>query len=143
MYKQISFSVFKKSAPVILLLIAGSFPGHASTNPLLGTWQLDHERTIAEVKKIKGISEGLLNFFTTFRDNSIFKYTENKKITIRNDRSIEQEYQVTAATSNSTTIKIIGGQGMGYEQTYYFDNDAMYVLTSKFKVKQYYRRVTK
>lgn len=147
MYKQISPSPPKKAAPLIvlflLLFIAVNISGNASANPLVGTWQLDHERTIAEASKMKDISPSLLNFLKIFKDNSTFKYTENKKITLRNNKAIEQQYQVTGSTSNSITIKILGGQAISYEQTYYFEDDAMYALTSKYKVKQYYRRVTK
>lgn len=126
----------------LMLLISLAFiPAASWANPLVGLWQLDHERTIAEVNKIKDLPQSLRSFFLTYKDTFVYKFTEDKKYTIRNGKSVEQSYKILNTTENSISIKFLGGQMKNYELTYFFDKDAMYVLTSKYKVKQYYKKI--
>lgn len=118
---------------------------YSTTNwasPLVGNWRYDHDRTVNEVSKIKELPQSLRSFYELYQDNAIYKFTNDKKYSIKNGKSVEQAYEVTGSGKNSVSIKFTGGQMKDYVITYYFENDAMYVLTSKYKLKQYYKRVS-
>lgn len=122
--------------PLLALYSVTSF-----ANPLLGSWQLDHDRTVSELNKIKDLPPSLRSFLESYQDDSIYKFTKNKKYSIRNGKSVEQSYEIVSSGDNSVSIKYLSGQMKDYVTTYYFEKDAMYVLTSKYKVKRYYKRI--
>lgn len=124
-----------------ILVFLGLYSVTGLASPLIGSWQLDHDRTVSELNKINNLPQGLRSFLESYQDDSVYKFTKDKKYSIKNGNSVEQAYEIISSSGNSVTIKLVGGQMKNYQITYYFEKNAMYVLTSKYKVKRYYKRI--
>ena len=91
------------------------------SNPLIGNWKSDKEKTLLEVRKVANIPEKVRSYL---EDDLFGKleiiFTKNKIYTEFDDIKYEGTYEVINQTDNSITIKTWNKFFSEYENyTYY------------------------
>ncbi len=127
--------------PLIIFLM--TFSQMTYSNPLIGNWKSDKEKTLLEVRKVANIPEKVRSYL---EDDLFGKleiiFTKNKIYTEFDDIKYEGTYEVINQTDNSITIKTWNKFFSEYENyTYYFDGESMYGLTTDYNIKEYFKKI--
>lgn len=127
----------------LLLIIIFLFIPHASyANPLVGEWVSDRDRTMAEVRKVENVPKKANDYFESAFGKLHVKFTENKIYTEYDGVKDEFPYEVVRIKDDSITIKGWSNLIKKYHEiTYHIEGDSIYSITSKYKFREYFKRV--
>jgi hypothetical protein len=120
-----------------------SFTSIANGNPLIGTWQSDEKRTLAEVNKVKDMPEKVRNMFeNNFFGKLKFRITKDKIFSDFDGNKSEESYEIVSESEKSVTIKTWNDFFNEYqESTYFIEGDSIYAVVSKYEFREYFKRI--
>lgn len=116
----------------------------APDNPLIGTWQSDADATLADMHKHPEVTEKSRKFFENdFFGHFRMTYTSDKHMT-DDDKGFHTEvpYKVVEITKDHVDVAHFDELQQKYvTDRIYLDGDKIYVFTSKYNFKEYFRRL--
>ena len=129
----------RRIAAITLILMTSV----ANGNPLIGTWQSDEDRTLQEVRSIPNLPKKARDLFeNNFFGKLKLTFTDKKMLSESDGLKSEEPYEVVKKTDDSITIKTWSELLNRYDEiTYYIEGQSIYVFTSKYNFKEYFKRI--
>jgi hypothetical protein len=131
-------------AALVSLLVLAAGCAKVSDNPLIGTWQSDADATLADMHRHPEVTEKSKRFFENdFFGHLRVTYTIDEYLT-DDDKGFHTEvpYKVAQVTTDHVDVMHFDElQQKDVTERIHLDGNKIYVFTSKYNFKEYFRRI--